>query len=202
MTIKTNNAGFVNFDKKDWGFAGDKGTWVKVSVKDGIETLTVKRAAKGTISREFEAEVQEFCEPFGIDFYAVGCGCTVSVEVVEEEKEEETATASKKYYHVAIWNGAALEPAVDFFQGEEEAIEKFLEKWPEAGVELAQYHVGMIHLFEDIKDAKEHAKAFGGDVLEINDPDDELNIEVDTLEYPHPVCRERIEAEFITIVSP
>jgi len=88
MTIETNNAGFVNFSNKNWSFNGDKGTWAKVSEKDGVETLTIKRSGKGALSSDFEAEMQAFGEKYGVDFNAVGCGCTVSVEVKEEEETE------------------------------------------------------------------------------------------------------------------
>lgn len=68
---------YVKFENKNWGYAGDKGTWAAFSGK----TLKVKRAAKGIISSALEAEMQEFCSQYGIDFSAVKCGQTVSADI-------------------------------------------------------------------------------------------------------------------------
>ena len=67
-----NGSGFVNMDSRDWGYVGDKGTWAKLV--DG--KATVKRAAKGTVSSAYEAEMAEFCENHGIGWDKVGCGET------------------------------------------------------------------------------------------------------------------------------
>ncbi len=99
------------------------------------------------------------------------------------------------YYHVAKdWDGEAIESLYD--QYGDEAYDIYAEKWPEAG-ELAQYHAHVVHLYADRKQAEEHADTFGGDVLVIDDQDDELEITIDTLEFGHPVCNHEIDACYV-----
>ena len=66
-----NNAGYINFKNKKWNFVGDKATWVKVS-----EDTVIIKIGKGTISRDYEAEIDAFCELFGVDFIDLACGST------------------------------------------------------------------------------------------------------------------------------
>ncbi len=54
-----------------------------------------------------------------------------------------------------------------------------------------------MHLYADRKQAEEHADTFGGDVLVIDDQDDELEITIDTLEFGHPVCNHEIDACYV-----
>ena len=74
MDWTTNGSGYVNFNNKDWGFAGDKKTWAKL--ENG--KATVKRASKGIISSAFDSEMESFCSDYGIDWASVGCGQTVT----------------------------------------------------------------------------------------------------------------------------
>jgi len=87
--IKTNSKNFVEFEKKDWSFAGDKGTWAKVKVdEDGNQiALIVKRAAKGTISEAFENEMTDLCSEHGLDWSDVRCGQQAEVEISAETEE-------------------------------------------------------------------------------------------------------------------
>jgi hypothetical protein len=75
-TIKTNGAGYVSFQNRNWSYKGDKGTFAKVlRNKDGeITSITVKVAAKGTISSEYAAELSEFCDQIDLDFASISCG--------------------------------------------------------------------------------------------------------------------------------
>lgn len=75
--IKTNAAGFVIFENRDFGFRGDKGTWAKINGKK----ITVCKASSGTISREYETEISDFCEKLGLDFSAIRFGDRVTVEI-------------------------------------------------------------------------------------------------------------------------
>ena len=75
--VKVNDKGFVVFANRNWSYSGDKGTWVMV--KDG--KLTVKYAAKGTVSSAFTAEITEFCKRYGINFKDMYCGQQITVEV-------------------------------------------------------------------------------------------------------------------------
>lgn len=69
-TIKTNGNGYITFDSRNFSFAGDKMTWAKV---DG-DMITVKKAARGTISRAYEEELRAFCEQFGQNYDSIGFG--------------------------------------------------------------------------------------------------------------------------------
>ena len=75
--METNAAGFVVFENRDFGFRGDKGTWAKMNGKK----ITVCKASSGTISREYETEISDFCEKLGLDFSAIRCGDRVTVEI-------------------------------------------------------------------------------------------------------------------------
>lgn len=75
--IKTNAAGFVVFENRDFGYRGDKGTWAKVH---GGKVLVCK-ASSGMISRAYEAEIADFCEKLGIDFSAIRCGDRATAEI-------------------------------------------------------------------------------------------------------------------------
>lgn len=80
--IKTNQAGFVAFANRSYGYRGDKETWARVSLSDTGEIikLTVRRASKGMISDGYETEIREFCSEFGIDWDSVGCGDSQSID--------------------------------------------------------------------------------------------------------------------------
>lgn len=69
--------GYVNFDSKNWGYAGDKQTWANY---DG-DYLTVKRASKGLISEAYENEMTEFCAKHGIDFSDVKPGQAIKIKI-------------------------------------------------------------------------------------------------------------------------
>jgi hypothetical protein len=81
--IITNEAGFVKFQSKNWGFKGDKGTFAKVTRNDDdqIIAITIKVAAKGMISSEYTKEISVFCDKLGIDFSSIPCGQSKTVEI-------------------------------------------------------------------------------------------------------------------------
>jgi len=107
-------------------------------------------------------------------------------------------------YHVSqTYQGGDLESSATQM-GESEAIEAFCEKWDNADASLAVYHVNYIHCHDTIEQAREFAEEFGGNVFAIDADamaDDYIEIERDTLEYDHPIIRDEIPAEFITIVA-
>jgi hypothetical protein len=73
---------WVNFENRNWSFAGDKQTWARIDTDDsGVKTLTVQRANRGTISSAYEAEMASYCSKHGLDFGALGCGCRMSTEI-------------------------------------------------------------------------------------------------------------------------
>ena len=96
------------------------------------------------------------------------------------------------YHVVKHWDGGDLLSL--YQQIGDAAYEGYAEKWPEAG-ELGQYHIHYIHLHATLEQAREFAEEFGGEILEISA--DDLDIEMDRLEYPHPMVRDCIPAEYI-----
>lgn len=77
---------YINMENRNWGYAGDKGTWARRN-DDG--TITVKLAAKGTVSRAYCEELREFCAQYGQDFDAIRCGESITFPAVVETAEEE-----------------------------------------------------------------------------------------------------------------
>lgn len=73
----------------------------------------------------------------------------------------------------------------------DEAYEMYADRWPEAG-ELAVYHAHYVHCYSSKIDAEKHAASFGGKVYTIDA--DDLDVEIDDLEFPHPVVRDYIPA--------
>ena len=69
-------AEFINITGKDWGFRGDKGTWVRQE-DDG--SITIQRAAKGTMSRTYTEEMQKFCASHGVDFDSIHPGDRITI---------------------------------------------------------------------------------------------------------------------------
>lgn len=103
-----------------------------------------------------------------------------------------------KYYHVCTkWDGNNLESL--YKQHGEDAYEIFATRWPEAG-DLAQYHVNVIHLHANLSDAEDFCGEFGGEILVISDPNGEIDVKNDTLEYAHPVVYGEIVAEYINVL--
>jgi len=83
-------------------------------------------------------------------------------------------------YHVAKeWDGEDLQPLAKRI-GENEAIEAFLESWPDADASMANDHVWKIFLYSTLAEAQEHRDVFGGEILEIDA--DILEIEKDLIE--------------------
>lgn len=107
-----------------------------------------------------------------------------------------------KFYHVCEngWNGKELE-SLETQCGEDKAIDMFIEKWPDAE-SLAPYHIMVVHLYSNLDQAQDHKNEFGGELLEINIPEDEVEdyITIDTLEFDHPTAKE-IPVEFIKKVA-
>lgn len=102
-----------------------------------------------------------------------------------------------KLYHVAqSWDGQDLESL--YQQYGDDAYNMYLEHWPEAGG-LQEYHVHYVHLHKTLDEAREYQQEFGGEILVVVLPDDEVDgwVETDDLEYPHPVVRDRIEKEYV-----
>lgn len=110
---------------------------------------------------------------------------------------------SSTYYHVAPqWDGTDLTSLRTQWAGDESAaLDEFLARWPEAG-ELAPEHIGYVHLYADLADAQTHARDFGGEVLVIEDEEDELEIQIDHCEFAHPVSPYPIPAAYVRRAEP
>ena len=74
------------------------------------------------------------------------------------------------------------------------AFDIYAARWPEAGG-LAEYHAHYVHCYATREEADDHAAAFGGRVLEVEDAD--LDVEIDALEFPHPMVRGQIPAQAV-----
>lgn len=101
------------------------------------------------------------------------------------------------YYHVTPhWDGGDLE-SLYALHGDA-AYDMYADRWPDAGA-LAQYHVHVVHLYASYEAAAAHVDYYGGQLLTIVDPDDDLPIHIDDLEegLPHPVSRESIPAQMV-----
>lgn len=108
------------------------------------------------------------------------------------------------YFHVAPENHTgALESLVEQL-GEEEAIEMFCQRWPEAADYALNCHAHMIHMYDTVEQARDHQKAYGGKIYAVDGDalaDDFIEIDRDTMEFDHPVCRETIDAEYLSEVE-
>jgi len=82
--LKINKAGFVEFVSRNWGYKGDKGTWVKIEeLEEGGHAVTVKYASKGIVSSAYTDEIDSLLDDLeaGFYLYEVPCGSTKSFEV-------------------------------------------------------------------------------------------------------------------------
>ena len=100
-----------------------------------------------------------------------------------------------KLYHVGPENLTNIESLYN--QMGEDAYEVFEERWPEAA-ELGIYHAHYIHLWDVLEDARDFADEIGGTVYEVEA--DGLDVEIDELEYPHPIIRDEIPAEYVMAI--
>ena len=101
------------------------------------------------------------------------------------------------YYHVTdLWDGWPLESLYDRYG--EGAYEMYAKKWPDSA-NLAQVHAHVVHLHSTLRKAWEYQQEYGGEILRIDGTG--LDIEMDSYEYPHPVCKEPIPVNSITILG-
>lgn len=80
----------------------------------------------------------------------------------------------------------------------EDAYEIYAARWPEAG-ELGQYHAHYVHCYATLEEAQAHVndgKIYAIDVAAMED--DFIKVEIDNLEFPHPIVRDEIPAEYIS----
>lgn len=75
--IKTNKSNFVLFEKRNSGYAGDRGTWARI---EG-DKMIVCRAQKGIISNDYEHEMTAFLDMFGVDFSDIKPGKKLEVSL-------------------------------------------------------------------------------------------------------------------------
>jgi hypothetical protein len=119
-------------------------------------------------------------------------------EVKTMNKERKETPEQAIYYHVtAKWDGQDLESLYDRYG--EKAYDMYADRWPDAE-ELAYAHAHIIHLHATEAKTKEYAEVYGGEILIINDRDNDLDVEIDGLEKGarHPVCRQTIDKHYIS----
>jgi hypothetical protein len=107
------------------------------------------------------------------------------------------------YYHVVHeWDGKDLLSLSERLGSVDDAVAEFNRRWPEGddNYDFAAHHVQYVHLHDTIDAARHFAHDFGGDILAIDIPDDCYDVDVitDGMEYPHPMVRYRIPANYIT----
>ena len=78
----------------------------------------------------------------------------------------------------------------------DEAYDLYLERWPESGG-LGLYHAHMVHCYATLDEAREHVN--DGRIYAIDDAD--LDVEIDDLEFPHPVVRDAIPSAALTVIE-
>lgn len=101
-------------------------------------------------------------------------------------------------YHVCKrWDGCDLESMCERY-GEMDAHKRFARRWPDADA-LAACHIEYIHCWATLSEAKEYARGQRAQVLAIDD--DNLDVHIDTMEFAHPMVRDRIPAELIHKVA-
>lgn len=74
-------------------------------------------------------------------------------------------------------------------------------RWPEAG-ELGQAHAHYVHCYATLEDARNHTT--DGKIYEIDTDapaEGYIDVEVDTYEFEHPMVKECIPAEYLTVVA-
>lgn len=71
-----NKDGYVQFENRKWDYKADKGSWARYEFdKDGNKVaVKVKVARHGLLSREYEAELEQFCNDHGIDWSGIKGG--------------------------------------------------------------------------------------------------------------------------------
>lgn len=83
------------------------------------------------------------------------------------------------------------------------AYEMYAIRWPESGA-LAEYHAHYVHMYATVEGARQHAAVNGGKIYEVDTDamiDDYYKVEIDNLEFPHPMVRDSIPAEYIKEIA-
>lgn len=73
--IRTNDAGFVMFQHRNFRFNGDRNAWARVE-KNGTITVCMGR---GIMSDEYMAELSDFCAAHGRNFSDLHTGCRITL---------------------------------------------------------------------------------------------------------------------------
>lgn len=105
-----------------------------------------------------------------------------------------------KYYHVAPADHSGDLISL-YDQLGEAAYAVYAERWPDAG-ELAQYHAHYVHMYATIEEARKHVNS--GKIYEIDAEaleDECIEVEIDNLEFPHPMVRGVIPAHLLKEVE-
>lgn len=107
---------------------------------------------------------------------------------------EATEREDAMLYHVTdCWDGGDLLSARARWG--DDAIARYLERWPDAGVEMATAHVDRVFCFRRFEEAVEALGVIGGELLEIYD--EYLDVEDDPAEG-YPSVAERIDKQYIS----
>ena len=103
----------------------------------------------------------------------------------------------EKMYHVCPrWNGDDLLSLYE--QMGEEAYDAFAVKHG-IGNELGIGNAHFVHCHYTVEEAREHQRAFGGEILEVDAS--VLEVKHDCIEYPHPKVRGIIPKQYVRRVK-
>lgn len=151
-------------------------------------------AEAAEIDAEAEAEGRETLQ-------AVRQAAAAVLEAPKETKHNVDA-AITTIYHVAPADHSGDLLSL-YRQHGDEAYEIFIERWPDSGV-LGDYHADYVHCHATLEKAEDHAAWYGGKIYAIDGAAfvaDGGKVETDTLEFPHPMVRDEIPAEYIREVA-
>jgi len=105
------------------------------------------------------------------------------------------------YHAVENWDGGDI-LSLERQYGYNDAVTRFEQRWPDG---CAAEHVQLVHCYDNLADAINHAREFGcAQVLEIDTAAGgcELDVRIDTVEdgCHHPVVQGKIAANYIVNV--
>lgn len=74
---------YINFEKRNWGYKGDKGTWAATKIdEEGNKILIINKAKNGITSSGYLEEISFFAAKYGIDFNLMSCGERIEKQIL------------------------------------------------------------------------------------------------------------------------
>lgn len=137
--FKINDKRFVEFPGRQFGFRGDRGTWVRAEA-DGTYTLFI---GSGTISGSYITDLDAFLAQFGKEFADFSCGVkhtlTPQAEAPEAAEEEAEAVEAVAEETPAPESRVAPKAALSIFTPSRDREGRWLKLSAGAATFLARY---------------------------------------------------------------